>query len=1144
MQNPPWYDKVTAYMNTPDLRTFIGWHRPAIELVAEKLLTLNEHEPQRFRRATVVVPTSGSGRRLREYMAEQAGRPILMPKIVLAGQLIPCKGEHIATEEETLAAWLQVLGLDGTDPVAQYAPLIPRRPDKHRKRWAVGVAHKLMALRNRLEQEEITVDDVTEQLIHREKLLQQDISRRPSDEAEARTLRARKAVLANEHARWKKLGELFTKVDSILLSQGKTPAQQERERQINIPDKRSTDERPVNDCPDLLIVACLPEFSPQLKRYLENLHTHRRFEVQLWVNAPNTERTHFDSMGHPLEAIWNKRDIDIPHGMVYADAEKSIQDNEASCIHIVDGVADLANEALRLAGGRASDEVVIATGNAEYTPTLLSRFRNPKCGTAWQLNAPEGRALLTTDAGRLPEQLADYCAALQEFEGEDTTEGGMRVLNAFIALLCNRALQKALKAPAAVQENLQQHLERLRALLMPASVRQLCDYLNPAVELPTADYRELQFFAGTRKEGYYKYVAETALPFINDCCRLNEQPQRLRELHLALKANYEESPLKTAIRKLCSIIDKVRDEKFVAKIADAATLLEILRYYTQDKGISIHTASERTDTVGEVLGWRELAYTREQRIIIAAMHDGCIPEPVQQDEFLPESLCKELGIKIRHEDFRMARDTFLLTALLQSRTAGEVHFIVTRQNPDGTGVAPSSLLLRCAEELPYRARIMFAESHTATTPPTVALCPLQQAAPGPEQNGKITPGMMESITQIAPHTKNPFTEGQRTYSPSLLSGFLQCPFSFWLNHLYGLDAGNVYNEDKSELESNEYGTIIHAVLQKVVEAIPSQEKLEAAFPEAETRVARIEALVQYTQQIGLEEWSRVYMRNGARQAQTLPMEVLLRNMEQSLHDFAVRHVNDLADGWCNLRCEYMLTPTLTLSNGEQVAFKMIADRIDRHIDGRWRIIDYKTSSQDKKPFKQHFEELEDGEDSAFYRFMNAAGYQYPLVTTEFEHKEETKKKFYRWKDVQLMLYAYGLRQLNAKDIHPSCAEESLKDVMPELFYYNLHIKTLRMQCYPLVNEKGLCPVPGKGKATGYFCHTPESLLKNAMQTVDSAIRMIRDGVCLFSAEALKLKNRPFSKLTGDNKSKNAPRFGAISPKCDPRSLFNLPELNI
>ena len=71
---------------------FLGWHAPAIELVANKLEKLNEQHPSDFRRATVVVPTAESGRRLREYMAERAGRPLLMPKIILAGQLIPCEG--------------------------------------------------------------------------------------------------------------------------------------------------------------------------------------------------------------------------------------------------------------------------------------------------------------------------------------------------------------------------------------------------------------------------------------------------------------------------------------------------------------------------------------------------------------------------------------------------------------------------------------------------------------------------------------------------------------------------------------------------------------------------------------------------------------------------------------------------------------------------------------------------------------------------------------------------------------------------------------------------------------------------------------------------------------------------------------------
>ena len=65
-----------------------------------------------------------------------------------------------------------------------------------------------------------------------------------------------------------------------------------------------------------------------------------------------------------------------------------------------------------------------------------------------------------------------------------------------------------------------------------------------------------------------------------------------------------------------------------------------------------------------------------------------------------------------------------------------------------------------------------------------------------------------------------------------------------------------------------------------------------------------------------------------------------------------------------------------------------------------------------------------------------------------------------------------------------------------------------------------------------------------MVTVDSAIRMIRDGKCLFSAESLRLKTRPYSRLTGDTWDKNAPRFGAVSPTADPRSMFNLPELNI
>ena len=72
-------------MNTPKIE-FLGWNAPAIELVATKLLNHleNEETAAQYRRATVVVPTAESGRRLREYMAENAkNKALLLPRIII-----------------------------------------------------------------------------------------------------------------------------------------------------------------------------------------------------------------------------------------------------------------------------------------------------------------------------------------------------------------------------------------------------------------------------------------------------------------------------------------------------------------------------------------------------------------------------------------------------------------------------------------------------------------------------------------------------------------------------------------------------------------------------------------------------------------------------------------------------------------------------------------------------------------------------------------------------------------------------------------------------------------------------------------------------------------------------------------------------
>lgn len=97
-----------------------------------------------------------------------------------------------------------------------------------------------------------------------------------------------------------------------------------------------------------------------------------------------------------------------------------------------------------------------------------------------------------------------------------------------------------------------------------------------------------------------------------------------------------------------------------------------------------------------------------------------------------------------------------------------------------------------------------------------------------------------------------------------------------------------------------------------------------------------------------------------------------------------------------------------------------------------------------------------------------------------------------------------------------------------------------MECYALLERGALKPISIKKQPAVFAC-TPVELLDNAMVTVDSAIRMILDGKCLFSAESLGLK-KPFSKLTSGEWSSHAPRFGALSLQEDPRSLFCLPKL--
>ncbi len=1011
---------------------FIGWDRPAIELVAEKLEELNETDPDTFRRATVVVPTRESGRRLREYMAERAGKPILMPRMALAGQLIPCEGESVATETDTLAAWLQVLG---SSTVMQGKSAA----------WMLDVACQMQRVRNQLEQE------------NRSPMWEEGVARdfvRLHLEEEPTTWQH---TLAYERERWEHLRTMFAAVDEVLRTRGLSSAEQVRAREMECPGRRG-----------LIIIACVPELSPQNRLYLKHLTEKQTGKVRIWVNAPESERGRFDAFGQPIPVItqgdaagqgWCECAVQIPR----ASAEASL--SALDVIHSVAGAAEVGRMARMLAGGCNSRQVVIASCDSSFSAPLVTAFQ-----PEWELMLPEGRSFLSTEVGQIPRLLLAACtetdaAALYDEESGEVQGVGGRRADGFLALLRNCPLQRSL-APHSALGMFNAWLDELVNKHLPGSAQHVFavaerESSQPGAVSGAADY--VSWIAGVRH-------------LVDSCGREDEFPAQLRGLASGLLSQYSnaEPKLQGAVRRMAELMQQVA--ALVEQGAcEALPALALLEYAVGASAAGVLEGAQRRDAAINVRGWRELSFAREQRVILTGMHEGCVPERAPADSWLPDAYRSFL--KMTDGECRRARDTFLLTALLQSRPAGEVHMVLARSSADGTPVAPSSLLLRCAtlSETAERVSHLYADPPALTSEVAYTPMPLLSAGavPMPE------PGQMESIRLLGEGLRNPYAEAGKTWSPSRVKSFLDCPLRFWLDCLLKVNPGDELEPEKAEPDAAEYGDLLHVVLQEVAT------EFSTASPGMQRGglQSRIEAFAASC----AERVVQKRYGDGTR-GLSAPLQLMLNNLKRSLHAWSALHAADLCDGWEVQMCERQLEFTLPAGEGEEpIPFSMRVDRVDRRRDsGKFRVIDYKTN--DSPPDKTHLESIS-GATAALYEMW---------MPPEFYLKDDSGK-MKRWVSVQLPLYAEAIRLLYQ-------LEE-----LPETAFYNLpRTKPLEVK-YNAMKDNGLHEA--------------------AMGCVRRAAALMRAGECLFSAESLgrSLRYGQFGAL-------------GIHRNPDPRRMCSLPAL--
>lgn len=132
-------------------------------------------------------------------------------------------------------------------------------------------------------------------------------------------------------------------------------------------------------------------------------------------------------------------------------------------------------------------------------------------------------------------------------------------------------------------------------------------------------------------------------------------------------------------------------------------------------------------------------------------------------------------------------------------------------------------------------------------------------------------------------------------------------------------------------------------------------------------------------------------------------------MEQRLSVYAVQHLQDLQEGWSCIAFEHQVEDWSL--GGFPMKFRI--DRIDRHADGRIRVIDYKTGAAASCE-RKHLEPI--GRPDALSLLS-------PALRPYTKRQKNGRLAHARWKDLQLPVYV--LWAAEAYGGHPSAAYYAL-----------------------------------------------------------------------------------------------------------------------
>jgi ATP-dependent helicase/nuclease subunit B len=613
--------------------------------------------------------------------------------------------------------------------------------------------------------------------------------------------------------------------------------------------------------------------------------------VTVLIGAPEALRGAFDEWGRPKPEFWTDRNQHVSP--------------EAGKVLVAADAAGLAEAVTQACADRTNRELAIGLCDATFLPAVKRRLEE----AGWITYDPQGTPLAKDGAPELFEALASALEAPEDYG----------------------AVARVARHPAVWRAWLKDHGARAAFAALETWEEREC-----ACNAQLA----LDHLAEEKSGGLP--AAEQLLRRVRDF---------LREVGSGNPGLLEQQLREWLGADAPDLLELVLSEMEAWKQLDAGAFSLPLGLRWLAASVSAITQGTAAAEAALALqGWLELAYEPAPHLVLAAMHEGKVPEAPAASPLISEAVRERLGLRDRKS--LLAREVFLYTAMVEARRArGSVTLVTAQVDPEGDPCKPSQVLLQAKpEDLPKRVRSLIRDK--------------------PDALPLATPAWGRGEWRLRPPRGVQHNKVWKHLSPSTLKAYLDCPTRFYFSEVLGWEE---FIALEQELDGAGFGNLIH----KVLGDWGQDPKARDYADEEKLRT----------------DWlSRLKREVGTRFGKDLPPLLRLQVMsaEERLLALAARQAEERSSGWSVIEAEKKLDDVLHFAG---LPLKMRVDRIDRHEDGRVRVIDYKTARGGDTPRKTHLRTWPEA------LRPQALG---PFV--------EYKGRSYGWADLQLPLYARAVQQ--------------------------------------------------------------------------------------------------------------------------------------